>query len=87
MEDGHTSERERLMGALRELSFTTPKQLRHAAEGAGFDFVPTDVVALGDHEAEFLLRADDLPPVRVFARRAQPWHPFHVTDIRLERAS
>jgi hypothetical protein len=78
--------RERLVSALRELSFTTPKQLRHAAEGAGFDFVPTEVVELGEHAAELVLRADDLPPVRVFARRDQPWHPYHVTDVRLEPA-
>lgn len=79
-----TMERDRLMGALHDLSFTTSKQLRHVAEGAGFDFVPTDVIAMGELEAEFVLRADDLPPVRVFARRAQPWHPYHVTDVRLE---
>lgn len=83
-ENGKDAGRDRLVCALRELSFTTPKQLRHVAESAGYDFVPTDVIAMGDHDAEFVLRADDLPPIRVFAKRSQPWHPYHVTDIRLE---
>jgi hypothetical protein len=83
-ENGNDAERDRLVGALRELSFTTTKQLRHVAESAGFDFVPTDVITMGENEAEFVLRADDLPPVRVFARRAQKWHPYHVTDIQFE---
>ena len=76
----------RLLRTVDDLSFTTAKQLRHLAEGAGFDFVPIDVVYMGEHEAEFLLKPDAYPAVRVRARREQPWHPFHVTEVRREAA-
>jgi hypothetical protein len=76
----------RLLRTVDDLSFTTAKQLRHLAEGAGFDFVPIDVLYMGDHEAEFLLRPDSFPPVRVRARREQRWHPFHVTEVLREAA-
>lgn len=76
----------RLLRTVDDLTFTTAKQLRHVAEGAGFDFVPTDVVYMGDLEAEFVLRPDSFPPVRVRARREQRWHPYHVTEVLREAA-
>jgi hypothetical protein len=76
----------RLLRTVDDLSFTTAKQLRHLAEGAGFDFVPIDIVYMREHEAEFLLRPEAYPPVRVRARREQRWHPFHVTEVRREAA-
>jgi hypothetical protein len=85
-EENNQSPYVRLLRSVDDLMFTTAKQLRHTAEGAGFDFVPTDVVYMGDLEAEFLLRPHSWPAVRVRARREQRWHPFHVTEVHREAA-
>lgn len=74
----------RLRRALEGALFHTVKQLRHAAESAGFQFVPTETVWEREHEAQFRVRPRNLPAMRVRAVRQQPWHPFHVTSVEIE---
>lgn len=75
---------ERLVHEIGDAHFTTPKQLRHAAEAAGFTFIPTEVLLWGDTTTEVRLNPPGIGPVQVRAERKQPWHPFHVVSVEKE---
>jgi hypothetical protein len=42
-------------------------ELRHIAEGAGFDFVPVEILTAGDNEARVILRPKGLGDIHVQA--------------------
>jgi hypothetical protein len=63
--------------------FTTAKELRHIAEGAGFNFVPIEVVHAGEREAHMVLHPSGVGEVHVRATRAQGWHPFYIHTVEV----
>lgn len=69
--------REELVGRY----FSTKTELRHLAEGAGFTFVPVEVLEEDDHEALVALRPDEVGEIRVRAERSVPWQQFCITAV------
>lgn len=73
-------------GALAEellgVVFTTPKDLRHAAEQVlGQEFVPTEVVSEDERTADLVLRPAGLPEIHVHAERERHWYPYEITRV------
>lgn len=73
-------------GALAEellgIVFTTPKDLRHAAEQVlGQEFVPTEVVSEDERTADLVLRPAGLPEIHVHAERERHWSPYEITRV------
>jgi hypothetical protein len=69
--------REELLGRY----FSNKSELRHIAEGAGFDFVPVEILTAGDNEARVVLRPKGLGEIHVQAVRPVAWQPFFITDV------
>ena len=62
--------------------FTTPKELRHAAEQVlEQEFVPTELLAEDELYADLVLRPAGLGEIRVRAERERHWFPFRVTRV------
>jgi hypothetical protein len=61
--------------------FSNKKELRHLAEGAGFNFVPVEVLEGGDREILAALRPKGVGEIHVRAHRSRLWHPFYVTSV------
>ncbi len=73
-----TSEAEVLVGLL----FATAKELRHQAEQLlGRLFVPVEVRAEGEREAELVLRPEGMGELHVHGQREQHWHPYRITRV------
>lgn len=67
---------------LYDVMFTTPKELRHAAEQTlGRLFVPMEVVRAGPNAADVVLRPEGLGEIHVHAERERHWYPYHITRI------
>jgi hypothetical protein len=77
MEDMIRRLQEELMGRC----FSSKSELRHIAEGAGFNFVPVEILSAGDREAVATLRPKGVGEVRVRAVRSLPWQPFYITAV------
>ena len=69
--------REELLGRY----FSTRTELRHIAEGAGFNFVPVEFLSTGDTEALVSLRPKGLGEIRVRATRPAGWQRFFIVDV------
>ena len=71
-----------LAEALLGIVFTTPKDLRHAAEQVlGQEFVPTEVVSEDETTADLVLRPDGMPEIHVHAERERHWYPYEITRV------
>lgn len=62
--------------------FSSKTELRHIAEGAGFNFVPVDILRAGDNEALAVLRPKGLGEIRVQAVRPAAWQAFRIVDVQ-----
>jgi hypothetical protein len=69
--------REELLGRY----FSNKSELRHLAEGAGFDFVPVEFLSTGEKETLVALRPKGFGDIHVHAVRSVPWHPFYITAV------
>lgn len=69
---------EELLGTV----FTTPKDLRHAAEQVlGQEFIPTEVVSEDETTADLVLRPAGMPEIHVHAERERHWYPYEITRV------
>jgi hypothetical protein len=79
--DGASAEPEtadELMGVM----FTTPKELRHAAEQVlEQEFIPTELLAEDERFADLVLRPAGSGEIRVRAERERHWYPFRVIRV------
>ena len=62
--------------------FSNRSELRHMAEGAGFDFVPVEFLSTGETEALVAIRPKGLGEIHVKAVRPVPSQPFFITDVK-----
>jgi hypothetical protein len=69
--------REKLLGRY----FSTRSELRHLAEGAGFNFVPVEILTSEDRNAVAVLRPKGLGEILVRAERPVAWQPFHIIAV------
>ena len=61
--------------------FSTKSELRHMAEGAGFNFVPVEFLNAGEREALASLRPRGLGEILVHGARPVPSQPYIVTEV------
>lgn len=73
---------ERIRGELIGHYFSNKSELRHLAEGAGFDFVPVDFLSGDDKVMVAALRPKGLAEIRVEAHRTRSREPFLITDVK-----
>ena len=70
--------REQLLGRY----FSNKSELRHIAEGAGFDFVPVEFVSSDEKEVLVTLRPKGVGEIRVQGVRTVPWQPYHIVEVQ-----
>lgn len=71
-----------LVEELLGIVFTTPKELRHAAEQVlGHEFVPTALLSEDARTADLVLRPAGKPEIHVHAEREHHWSPFEITRV------